>query len=149
LESNGQESRYVASGVISAAKKADSVSGRLEVIFNEVSQLVTDFAPQELAVEQVFVHRNPDSALKLGQARAAAICASFGSGIIVFDYAPREVKQAIVGKGSASKEQVQHMVRVLLALKNDLLIDESDALGIALCHAHKRTVIERYAQATS
>ena len=148
VDTNGQQSRYIASGVIPVAK-IDSVAGRLERIFAAVNDIVETHQPTELAVERVFVHKNPDSALKLGQARAAAICASFGRNISVFEYAAREVKQAIVGRGAAGKDQVQHMVRVLLNVDAALELSEdaADALGIALCHAHTRTLQQRYAEA--
>ena len=138
LDTNGQESRHVASGVIKTLH-ADEGAAMLEVIFAETMALIENYRPAELAIERVFVARNADSALKLGQARAAAICATFGTAMPVFEYAAREVKQAIVGKGNAEKEQVQHMVRVLLNLADELPVDASDALGIALCHAHTRT----------
>jgi crossover junction endodeoxyribonuclease RuvC len=95
------------------------------------------------------VHKNVDSALKLGQARAAAICASFGHNVPVFEYAAREVKLAIVGRGSAAKEQVQHMVRVLLDMNAALELpeDAADALGIAVCHAHTRNMPRHFAEA--
>lgn len=146
LDTNGQQSRYIASGVIKTIQE-DSVAGRLEIIFRGVASLVEEHEPEELAIERVFVAKNADSALKLGHARSAAICASFGHAIPVFEYAARQVKQAIVGKGGASKEQVQHMVRVLLNIDGALTMDASDALGIALCHAHSRTVAQQYAEA--
>jgi crossover junction endodeoxyribonuclease RuvC len=148
VDTNGQESRHITSGVIQVAK-IDSGAGRLERIFAAVGEIVEAYQPIELAVERVFVHKNADSALKLGQARAAAICASFGRNIPVFEYAAREVKQAIVGRGGAGKEQVQHMVRVLLGMNAaiELPEDAADALGIALCHAHTRTLSKRYAEA--
>jgi len=90
----------------------------------------------QMAIEQVFMHRNADSALKLGQARGAAICAGQNQDLAVFEYAARQVKQALVGKGNAEKQQVQHMVKILLGLQGKLQIDASDALGICLCHAH-------------
>jgi crossover junction endodeoxyribonuclease RuvC len=145
LDTNGQQSRYIASGVIKTIQE-DSVAGRLEIIFRGVASLVEKHGPEELAIERVFVAKNADSALKLGHARSAAICASFGHAIPVFEYAARQVKQAIVGKGGASKEQVQHMVRVLLTIDGTLPMDASDALGIALCHAHSRTVAQQYAE---
>jgi crossover junction endodeoxyribonuclease RuvC len=151
IDTNGQESKYVASGVIRAVK-AKEPAARLQIIFAEVSELVRQHQPAELAIERVFVHRNPDSALKLGQARSAAICATFEGNMTVHEYAAREVKQAIVGKGSAGKDQVQHMVRVLLNLGSELEgmeMDASDALGIALCHAHTRTIVRQYAEAMS
>jgi crossover junction endodeoxyribonuclease RuvC len=147
IDTNGQESRYITSGTINAGK-IEAGSARLEKIFNEVRELVSAYGPQEMAVERVFLHRNADSALKLGQARAAAICASFGGQMSVYEYAAREVKQALVGKGSAAKEQVQHMVRVILSVDQPLEMDASDALGIAVCHAHKRTLTRRYAGMT-
>ena len=145
LDTNGQQSRHVANGVIKTVQE-ESVAGRLAIIFREVGNLVDMHRPTELAIERVFVHKNADSALKLGHARSAAICASFGHELPVFEYAARQVKQAIVGKGSASKEQVQHMVRVLLSIDGTLQMDASDALGIALCHAHSRLVAQQYAE---
>ena len=148
VDTNGQESRHIASGVIQVTS-IEAGAGRLERIFGAVGEVIEAYQPAELAIERVFVHKNADSALKLGQARAAAICASFGKDIAVFDYAAREVKQAIVGKGGAGKQQVQHMVRVLLSLGSELELQEdaADALGIALCHAHTRTLRQRYAGA--
>jgi crossover junction endodeoxyribonuclease RuvC len=148
LDTNGQESRHVASGVIKAVR-SDTVAGRLGIIFTEVRELVRTYEPAEMAVERVFVAKNADSALKLGQARAAAICAGFENEVPLFEYAAREVKQAIVGKGGAGKDQVQHMVRILLSLNEELQSDQSDALGIALCHAHTRNMSQLYAEALS
>jgi crossover junction endodeoxyribonuclease RuvC len=148
VDTNGHESRHIASGVIQV-RSLEAGAERLARIFAEVGEVIEAYQPAELAIERVFVHKNADSALKLGQARAAAICASFGKDITVFDYAAREVKQAIVGKGGAGKQQVQHMVRVLLGLSAELELQEdaADALGIALCHAHTRTLKQRYAGA--
>lgn len=84
------------------------------------------------------MHKNADSALKLGQARGAAICAVQTAGMPVFEYAAREVKQALVGKGNAEKSQVQHMVKILLNLQGEIQMDASDALGLCLCHSHRR-----------
>ena len=81
--------------------------------------------------------------MKLGQARAAAICATFGTGMDLFEYAARAVKQSIVGRGGADKQQVQHMVKALLGLKTLPATDEADALAVALCHAHSRPVNQR------
>jgi len=146
LDTDGQQSRFVSAGTI-AAIKGPTPAGRLQIIFESVQSILATHAPQEMAVESVFVHRNPSSALKLGQARSAAICASFDHNLEVYEYAPREVKQAVVGKGSASKEQVAHMVKVLLNYSGDLPLDASDALGIALCHAHSRNAEQRLAGA--
>jgi crossover junction endodeoxyribonuclease RuvC len=97
-----------------------------------------EYRPREVAIERVFMHRNADSALKLGQARGAALCAAFALDPTVFEYAPREVKLAVVGAGGAQKEQVQLMVRTLLKLQGELGADAADAIGIALCHAYSR-----------
>ena len=111
---------------------------RLQIIFDAVGSLVADRQPDEIAIERVFVHRNADSALKLGQARAAALCATFGCGASVFEYAARQVKQSVAGYGAADKNQVQQMVKLLLKTDEDFQADAADALAIALCHAHLR-----------
>lgn len=141
IDSDGANVRYVASGCIRT--EAAELAPRLKVIYAGVRALVEEHRPREVAVERVFVHRNADSALKLGQARSAAICATFCDGIDVHEYAARAVKQAVVGQGGAEKAQVQHMVKVLLKLATELLADEADALAVALCHAHSRTLAAR------
>jgi crossover junction endodeoxyribonuclease RuvC len=95
------------------------------------------------------MHRNADSALKLGQARGAALCAVFASDAPVFEYAPREIKLAVVGSGGAQKAQVQLMVRTLLGLRGELGADAADAIGVALCHAHRRAALSMLAGARS
>jgi crossover junction endodeoxyribonuclease RuvC len=141
IDSDGRRSVHVASGCIRTAAAALPV--RLQAIFAGVQALVLQYQPGAVAVEQVFMHRNADSALKLGQARAAAICATFGSGAEVFEYAARAVKQAIVGAGQAEKSQVSHMVSVLLNHRDALEADAADALAVALCHAHTQPLNER------
>lgn len=136
VDSDGAKTRYVASGCIRT--EGAELPPRLQAIFDGVRALVAEHRPTELAIERVFVHRNADSALKLGQARSAAICATFGGAIVVHEYAARAVKQAVVGTGGADKPQVQHMVRALLQLPAGLGADEADALAVALCHAHTR-----------
>ncbi|WP_428355893.1 crossover junction endodeoxyribonuclease RuvC [Methyloprofundus sp.] len=126
--------QYVASGCLRI--KGDDFPLRLKQIFAGISDIVEEHQPTEMAIEQVFMHKNADSALKLGQARGAAICAVQLFDIPVFEYAARQVKQAVVGKGSADKLQVQHMVKILLGITGELQIDASDALGISLCHAN-------------
>lgn len=127
---------YVASGSIQCAR--GSFPERLQLIFDSIGEIVAEYQPQVVAIESVFVHRNPGSALKLGQARAAALCATFGTCSEVHEYAPREIKQAIVGTGAASKEQVQHMVMSLLSLDGSPSPDAADALAAALCFAHQQ-----------
>lgn len=124
-------------------------SARLRQIFTEVGRLVALHRPDELAIERVFVNRNADSALKLGQARAAALCATFDREIPVHEYAPREVKKAVVGSGAADKSQVQHMVGILLGLRELMQPDAADALAIAICHSHQRLMKGLVARARS
>lgn len=122
---------------------------RLQVIFDAVGVLVKTYQPEEIAIERVFMHRNPDSALKLGQARAAALCATFESGAAVHEYAARQVKQSVAGYGAADKAQVQHMVKLLLNLEDAVQADAADALAIALCHAHLRRASDMIKQAAN
>lgn len=122
---------------------------RLRQIFEAVGKLVAEHSPDEIAIERVFVSRNADSALKLGQARAAALCATFDRDIPVHEYAAREVKKAVAGTGAADKEQVQQMVRVLLGLRGLMQPDAADALAIAICHSHQRLMKGLVARARS
>lgn len=138
IDSDGVRTRHVASGCIRAGD--GSFPERLNEIYTRIGAIVAEFAPAEVAVEQVFMHRNADSALKLGQARAAAICGTFGGAAVLYEYAAREIKQAVVGRGGADKAQVQHMVRVILSLDGEPPTDEADALAAAICHAHSRRV---------
>ena len=134
IDSDGLATRYVASGCL---KLGDGpFAGRLRDIYARIGALVEEYAPHHVAIEQVFVHRNADSALKLGHARAAAICATFAGEPELFEYAAREIKKAVVGGGAAGKEQVQHMVRVILDIEAMPQTDEADALAVAICHAH-------------
>jgi crossover junction endodeoxyribonuclease RuvC len=127
----------------------ENFSLRLKQIFDEVGALIDEYRPAEIAIERVFMARNPDSALKLGQARGAAICAGVSKGLTISEYAPKEIKQAIVGKGGAEKPQVQHMVGVLLDIREKLQADAADALAIALTHAHTRESVVRLGIARS
>jgi crossover junction endodeoxyribonuclease RuvC len=144
IEESPRGYRYITSGCIRIS--ADYFPDRLQQIFAGISTIVATYSPEQMAIEQVFMHKNADSALKLGQARGAAICAVQVSGLPVFEYAARQVKQALVGKGSADKLQVQHMVKILLNLQGDFQIDASDALGVSLCHAHYQQTAQRLQQ---
>lgn len=137
IETDGVKNAHVVHGCIRT--KEEGFPGRLGEIFQGIADVIAEFTPQEVAIEDVFVSKNASSALKLGQARGAAICAAVQASCPVFEYTPRAVKLSIVGKGSAEKEQVQHMVKMILNLTGKLQIDASDALGIALTHAHMRT----------
>ena len=134
IETDGVRSRYLGSGCIRTT--TGPFPERLGEIFGGLRAALEEWQPGEVAVEQVFVSRNASSALKLGQARGAAISAVVTLGLPVFEYTPAAVKQGLVGNGRAEKEQVQHMVRVILGMQGRLVLDESDALAIALCHAH-------------
>ena len=132
---------HVASGCIPVS--GEDLAGKLRLIYEAIIALVERHQPGAMVVEQVFVHRNAGSALKLGQARGAAVLAGAMRALPVYEYAPRSVKQAITGSGSATKEQVQHMVRVLLGLEQLPPVDAADALGVALCHAHVGETLRR------
>jgi len=134
LEKHGNRLQYVTSGVIRSGE--GTLSARLRIIFESVSELVATYQPDQAAVEKVFVNVNPQSTLLLGQARGAAITALSVGGLEVFEYTPSQLKQAVVGTGRARKEQVQDMVPRLLALTGTPGTDASDALGVAICHAH-------------
>ncbi len=136
IDSEGQTLKYVDCGNIRTS--GGSFLTRLEEIYLGIGTIVERFQPDEVAVERAFVHKNADSALKLGQARAAAICGTLAKKVPLHEYTPKEVKQAVVGKGGADKLQVQHMMRVILGLKGELQADSADALAIAVCHAHSR-----------
>lgn len=119
---------------------------RLGVIFAGIRDLLREHQPDQVAIESVFISKNPSSALKLGQARGAAICAVISEGLKVAEYSPRSVKQALVGRGAADKIQVQHMVAVLLQLREHLEEDAADALAVALCHQHTSETLARMAK---
>lgn len=127
--------RYVASGCIRCGDGA--MADRLAIIFDDLATILDVHGPHEAAFERVFVARSADSALKLGQARGAALVAVARAGVCVAEYAPREVKLAVSGTGTAAKEQVQEMVRRLLALPRTPPPDAADALAVALCHGHR------------
>ncbi|MBB3182635.1 crossover junction endodeoxyribonuclease RuvC [Halomonas fontilapidosi] len=128
--------RYVASGCIRI--QADELAQRLAQVYAGVSELIAVHAPGEFAIEQVFMSKNADSALKLGQARGTAIVCAANHGLPVSEYGPRQIKQAVAGSGSADKAQVQHMVTAILGLSAIPQADAADALAIALTHAHAR-----------
>ena len=118
-------------------------SQRLKRLLHSLGEVIDRYQPQEVAIERVFMARNPDSALKLGHARGAAICAVVLRDLPVHEYAAKEVKLAVVGKGSAEKEQIQHMVGLLLSRKGKLQADAADALAVAITHAHVRATAHR------
>lgn len=145
-----QENRkltYLGSGCIKAApsKKCEDedFSARLQIIFAGVSELILQFQPTMFAIEQVFMGVNPGAALKLGQARGAAIVAATNKELSVAEYSARQIKQSVVGTGAADKSQVQHMVKSILNLPATPQADAADALAVALCHAHSHEFINK------
>lgn len=132
---------HVASGCIRAV--GEDFASRLRQIHEAIMALVIEYRPDEVAIEKVFMHRNADSALKLGQARGAAICAAVIRGASVHEYAPRAIKLAVVGNGAADKAQVSHMVQSLLSIDQPATADVSDALAVALCHGQARRTAVR------
>jgi len=134
IRQHGNKFEYIASGCIRMT--LTEMPDRLKQIFDGVSQIIQQTQPTIFAIEQVFMARNPDSALKLGQARGAAIVAAKFAGLDVYEYSARQVKQSVVGTGAAAKEQVQHMVKSLLKLPANPQADAADALAVALCHGH-------------
>ena len=126
---------HIAHGCLSVGSGA--MTERLRRIFAGLSALIAEHRPTEVAVERVFVRKNVQAALKLGQARGAALCA-IPQGLGVFEYTPSAVKQALAGTGGAGKPQVRHMIKALLSLTEVVSLDASDALAVAVCHAHHR-----------
>ena len=141
IEVMGNEFRHIESGALRI--RGESLPERLYVIFDSVSEVVARCQPTTFAIENVFMHRNADSALKLGQARGAAICAVANHDIEVFEYTPAEIKQSVVGRGNAAKQQVQLMVRAILNLQTQPQADEADALACAICHGNHASGIAK------
>ena len=134
IESAGRKLHYVTSGCVKSGE--GDLAQRLKVILEGLNEIIAAHGPLEVAVEKVFVNVNPQSTLALGQARGTAICAALLAGLPVAEYTALQVKQSVVGNGHAKKEQVQHMVKRLLALEGDPSPDAADALACAICHAH-------------
>ncbi len=135
---------YISSGTIRIPDTL-ALPERLKLIFQSVTELIEKHQPQEFAIEQIFMSRSAASALKLGQARGAAIVAAVQQGLPVEEYEARKIKQAVVGTGAADKIQIQHMVRSLLKLPAAPPEDASDALAVAICHAHTQANLIRMA----
>lgn len=129
---------YISSGTIHIDSKLE-LPGRLKVIFDSLNQVVEQYQPDEAAIEKVFLAKNADSALKLGQARGAAIVAAVTHDLPVAEYEARKVKQSVVGTGAADKTQVAHMVKALLNLAGLPKEDAADALAVAICHCHSHS----------
>lgn len=134
ISQQGRKLNYIGSGCVRT--QACDLAGKLGQIFNAISEIIIQFQPDTFAIEQVFMAKNADSALKLGQARGSAIVAAVNAQLPVSEYSARMIKQAVVGKGSADKKQVQHMVMQMLNLSASPQADAADALAVAICHAH-------------
>lgn len=135
IKATNQEVHYIASGCIRTSE--GELSQRLLQIFNGVCELMEQYHPDEVAIEQVFMHQNPSSALKLGHARGVAMVACASHRLNVSEYSPRAIKQAVAGYGAAEKTQVQHMVIQLLSLSASPQSDAADALAVAICHSYR------------
>ncbi len=141
VDTDGEKMRSIYSDSVKLG--GGELSGRLGKIFEAVSIVIKKYDPDSIAIEQVFMAKNAKSALTLGHARGAAICAAVMCSMNVSEYAAREIKQAVVGSGGATKEQVQHMVRILLGLTTAPLPDSADALACAICHINTSLVARR------
>ena len=149
IDCEGARLDYVASGTISTLKMArGDLPGRIKVLFEGVREVVQRYQPQQAAIEIVFVNVNPQSTLLLGQARGAALAALVAAGLPVSEYTATQMKKAVTGVGQAKKEQVQEMVKRLLALPGLPGKDAADALGLAIMHAHAGRTMAALAAAT-
>ncbi|QYJ99931.1 crossover junction endodeoxyribonuclease RuvC [Shewanella psychrotolerans] len=134
IKCQGRQQIYLGSGCIRT--QADDLPSRLKIIFDGISEIIRQYQPDEFAIERVFMAKNADSALKLGQARGAAIVAATNADLPVAEYSATQIKSAVVGTGRAQKSQVQHMIQQILKLPAAPQADAADALGVAVCHFH-------------
>lgn len=133
---NDSDVKLISCDAVSLNPKSE-ISGRLKTIYDSCIKVIKKFKPDELAIETAFYGKNIQSTLKLGQARGVVIIAALNMGLTVSEYSPREIKKSVTGNGSASKEQVQFMIKKILKIKvNPEFIDSSDALAVALCHSY-------------
>lgn len=147
IETGGRKPAYIASGCVRS--EDPDLAQRLRTIFEGLRAVIAEHRPDEAVIENVFVKHNVESALKLGQARGAAICAMVVQGLPVHEYTPTQIKQSVVGTGAADKEQVRHMVCALLKLRGAPRLDASDALACALSHLHISRTLARGALAAA
>lgn len=142
IDVKGNRSHYVTSGLIRLTDK--ELSLRLKVIYESISLLINQHQPDAMAIEEVFLAKDPRAALKLGQARGAAMVAGVVGELDVSEYSARAVKKSVVGSGAATKPQVQHMVKRLLSLPSEPAEDAADALAVALCHGQMLTTAKHF-----
>jgi len=146
IEQQGNRLIHLDNGAI-FTESQEALPQRLQTIFQRLNQLIETFRPDAVAVEQVFMARNPASALKLGHARGVALLAGINAGLPVAEYSALQVKSAVVGYGRAGKNQVQQMTRTLLNLAEIAQEDAADALAVAICHAHSRHLTDQVSKA--
>lgn len=139
VESQGNRLRHIDNGII-ATRSTAPLAERLKTIYDGISRIIAEYGPDVIAIEQVFLAQNPQAALVLGHARGTAMVAAVNAGLPVHEYSALQVKSAVVGYGRAGKPQVQQMVKALLNLPEIAQEDAADALGVAICHAHSRTL---------
>ncbi len=144
-----QGSRLLCLAAESIRLPRGDLGARLGRIYERISELVREYQPHAMAIEKVFVARNPQSALVLGHARGAAMLAGVNAGLEIFEYSATEIKQSVVGRGRADKTQVQHMMKVLLGLPEAPEADASDALACAITHIHHAQVAQKIARAAT
>jgi len=138
IKLDGTKYHFLDCGIIKT--DVNDIAQRCRQIFIGLQDVISEFNPDESGVEQVFMNTNANSALKLGQARGAALAAIATNNILVAEYTPRRIKQAVVGYGAADKQQIQHMIKLLLNLQEMPATDAADALAVALCHANSRGI---------
>lgn len=148
IDSRDNSLRFVAAGVIDPPT-ADDLAVRLRYLYESLQQFIRDFHPDEAAVEEVFMNRNPGTTLKLGQARGVVLLAPSMAGLAVTEYSTRSIKQSLVGKGNADKDQVAMMVHHLLPKLDEKSRDATDALAVAVCHAHHQATLRRWGNQSS
>lgn len=141
ISTTGSHHSFLACGCIKT--QGDCMAQRLQQIYAGLCDVIATYQPHESSIEQVFMNKNANSALKLGQARGAALVALATHNLVIAEYSPRSIKQAIVGHGGAEKHQVQQMIKVLLNLEKTPQADAADALAIAVCHANSRGINSR------
>jgi crossover junction endodeoxyribonuclease RuvC len=142
LDCDGARLAYVADGV-ALSDENRSLAARLVQLRDQLAAVISDWQPDEAAVEETFVNRDARATLKLGQARGIALMVPAAAGLSVAEYAPNMVKKSVVGTGHAEKDQIRHMIRVLLPKARPASADAADALAIAICHAHHRVSLDR------
>ncbi|MCH9643410.1 MAG: crossover junction endodeoxyribonuclease RuvC [Gammaproteobacteria bacterium] len=147
IEQQGSSIKHITHGHI--ATKGDVLADRLHQIHEKINAVIAEHQPTCASVEQVFTCLNPQSALKLGHARGAALVAIAGCGLESHEYSAKQIKQSVVGYGAAGKQQVQHMVRALLKLTQSPQVDAADALAAAICHCHSQQLQSKLARGTT